>query len=213
MPDTSFARLVSDRVPLIPVLHVDDPNHAEPLLEALVDAGVSILEVTLRSDCALEVIGRMARMESGALVGAGTVTRGAQLAGISDAGAAFGVGPALTADLAAAVKATDLPFLPGACTPSEALFALEQDFSELKFFPADLFGGIGFLDHVRPLYPTLRFCPTGGISDANANDYLALDNVFAVGGAFLAQRSAIAAADWSGIASRARQSVANLRAR
>jgi len=207
-PAPSVAALLADHPRLIPVLHVENPEHAEPLLEALVGAGVMALEVTLRSACALEVIGRMQKMHSGAIVGAGTITRADQLGPVVDAGAQFGVSPALTPRLSEAVQHSGLPFLPGCATPSEVLFAREEGFSELKFFPADLFGGIGFLNHVLPLFPEMRFCPTGGISDANSRDYLALRNVLAVGGAFLAPRNVIEAADWQTIKDKAARSVA-----
>ena len=208
-PASSYpvAALMVGRAKLVPVLHVENADHAEPLLEALVGAGVTTLEVTLRSAAAIEVIGRMRACGGGVLVGAGTITRPGQFAQVADAGAMFAVSPALTSELAEAARASGLPWLPGVCTPSEALFARQQGFHELKFFPADLMGGVGWLKHVDPLFPELRFCPTGGISDANSRDYLALRNCFAVGGAFLAPRELIEAADWKAIAERAKKSV------
>jgi 2-dehydro-3-deoxyphosphogluconate aldolase / (4S)-4-hydroxy-2-oxoglutarate aldolase len=207
LPQQTVSGLMAGHPKLVPVLHVEHAKHAEPLLETLVGAGIMIIEVTLRSACALEVIARMVAMRTPAVIGAGTVTRTEQVAQAVDVGAMFGVSPALTPHLAKVIRDARLPFLPGVCTPSEALMAREAGFSELKFFPADLMGGVGWLNHIYPLYPDLGFCPTGGISDANSRDYLALPNVLAVGGAFLAPRSLIESADWRAISEQASRSV------
>ncbi len=204
----SLVAAIGGRCPLIPVLHVENAAHAEPLAEALVGGGLVVLEVTLRSAAALEVIGRMRKTFPDALVGVGTVTQPEQFARARDAGAQFAVSPALSDRLAAASADVALPFIPGAVTPSEMLIAREHGFRELKFFPADLYGGIAALKHVLPLYPDLRFCPTGGIGDANFLDYLAQRNCFAAGGAWLAPRDRIDAADWADIALRASRAVA-----
>jgi len=202
------AEMIAPHAKLIPVLHVENPDHAEPLLEALVTAGIKILEVTLRSAAGPEVIRRMKKMGSDAVIGAGTVTRPEQLKPVIDAGAVFGVSPALTPALAEAINRSGLPFLPGICTPSESLFAREQGFHEQKFFPADLFGGMNFIKHVEPLWPDVHFCPTGGISDQNSSQYLALPTIFAVGGGFLAPKDLIDKADWKTIHERGKASVA-----
>lgn len=208
MAKTTLSALIGQAAPLIPVLHVENPDHAVPLAEALVGAGVVALEVTLRTEAAVEVIARMRKAVPQAVVGAGTITKPEQLARVRDAGALFAVSPALTERLALASEKVEIPLVPGAVTPSEMLAAREYGFHELKFFPADLMGGTAMVKHVLPLYPDIRFCPTGGISDANVMSYLELPNIFAAGGAWLASRDAIDAADWSGIAERARRSVA-----
>lgn len=208
MAKTTLSALIGQAAPLIPVLHVENPDHAVPLAEALVGAGVVALEVTLRTEAAVEVIARMRKAVPQAVVGAGTITKPEQLARVRDAGALFAVSPALTERLALASEKVEIPLVPGAVTPSEMLAAREYGFQELKFFPADLMGGTAMVKHVLPLYPDIRFCPTGGISDANVMSYLELPNIFAAGGAWLASRDAIDAADWSGIAERARRSVA-----
>ena len=208
MTQYPVAQLIAPHTKLIPVLHVENPDHAEPLLEALVSAGIKILEVTLRSACGPEVIRRMRAMGSDAVIGAGTITKPDQLAIVADAGAQFGVSPALTPALAEMARLSGLPFLPGVCTPSEALAAREYGFFEQKFFPADLMGGIDWINHVEPLFPDLKFCPTGGISDENSSRYLALRNIFAVGGGFLAPRERIAAADWKAIHESGKASIA-----
>ena len=195
--------LLEGRSRIIPVLHVEDADSAEPLLEALVTAGVTMLEVTLRSQAGLEVIRRMSRMNAGAIVGAGTLTRREHFDQVAQAGARFAVSPALTPSLSEAAHACGLPFLPGVATPTEALRAREEGFEELKFFPAELFGAIAWLNHVRPLFPELRFCPTGGVGDGNVREVLAVPNVFATGGAWIASRAEIEARNWAGIGERA----------
>jgi 2-dehydro-3-deoxyphosphogluconate aldolase/(4S)-4-hydroxy-2-oxoglutarate aldolase len=203
----SFASLIANATPLVPVLHVENPDHAEPLLRALTGAGIVALEVTLRTANALKVIERMSRLDGHAVVGAGTITRQGQFEQVKNAGARFVVSPALTPDLAEGAHAAGLPYLPGIATPTEALRARELGFLELKFFPADLMGGVGFLKHVAPLYPELHFCPTGGVSDKNIRDYLSQPNCIAAGGGYLAPRNLIDAADWGAIAAGAVKSV------
>jgi 2-dehydro-3-deoxyphosphogluconate aldolase / (4S)-4-hydroxy-2-oxoglutarate aldolase len=203
----SFQSLISGASRLVPVLHVEKADHAEPLLQALEEAGIVAIEVTLRSAVALQVIEKMRRIARKAIVGAGTVTTPDQFKQVVDAGARFAVSPALTPSLAEAAHAAGLPYLPGVCTPSEALRARELGFTELKFFPADLMGGVGWLKHVYPLYPDLRFCPTGGISDKNVRDYLRLPNCMAAGGAWLAPKDLVDAGRWSDIKERAAISV------
>lgn len=211
MSNYPFADLVGDAPGLIPVLSVANANHAEPLLEALVKAGIRMIEVTLRTESALEVIARMVKVGSTAVVGAGTITREDQFAGCIKAGAKFGVGPAFTLRLAKAAKASGLPFLPGVATPSEALAAREEGFYELKLFPNEFIGAIGWFNHMAPVFPDLRFCPTAGITTDNCKDYLDRPNVFAVGGAFLAPRDLIEAGDWAGVTDRAKRAVDRVR--
>lgn len=210
-PAFPVSALIGDAPQLIPVLHVENADHAEPLLEALVGAGIRMVEVTLRSASALEVIRRMIAVGSPAVIGAGTITRAEQFRPVADSGAKFGVGPAFTTRLADAAHQVNLPFVPGVATPSEALMAREEGFHELKLFPAEYIGGIGWFKHMEPIFQDLRFCPTAGISETNARDFLARPNVFAVGGAFLAPRDLIEAGDWAGIAARSRRTVDNLK--
>ena len=198
---------MGDVPPVVPVLHVENVDHAEPLLAALVEAGIRMVEVTLRSACALDVIKRMVAAGTEAVIGAGTVTTPDQFAKVADAGARFAVSPALTGALAEAAHRENLPYMPGVATPSEALFARAHGFRELKFFPFELAGGVTWLRHVEPLYPDLRFCPTGGIDSRNAREVLDCANVFAVGGAYPCPKPLIDAADWAGIGALARQAV------
>jgi 2-dehydro-3-deoxyphosphogluconate aldolase/(4S)-4-hydroxy-2-oxoglutarate aldolase len=203
----TIASLLTGIAPLIPVLAIERVDDSEPLLEALESAGIGAIEITLRTNAALQVIERMARRAKTAVIGAGTLTRSGQVGQVTDAGAAFAVSPALTPALAEAAKAGAIPFLPGVATPSEVLAARELGFQEMKFFPADLMGGAGWLNHVFPLYPDVRFCPTGGISDSNVSTMLSLKNVFATGGIWLAAPDLIRDRQWSTIATRARASI------
>jgi 2-dehydro-3-deoxyphosphogluconate aldolase/(4S)-4-hydroxy-2-oxoglutarate aldolase len=199
--------LIGEGPALIPVLSVADSAHAEPLLAALVEAGIRMIEVTLRTDSALDVIARMARAGGPAVIGAGTITRPEQFAPVVDAGARFGVGPAFTPRLADAARKSGLRFVPGVATTSEALAARDEGLNELKFFPAELAGGLAWIKHIEPVLPDVRFCPTAGINGDNAASFLARPNIFAVGGAFLAPREMIEAADWDGITANARRAV------
>jgi 2-dehydro-3-deoxyphosphogluconate aldolase/(4S)-4-hydroxy-2-oxoglutarate aldolase len=203
----SLAAILAGAARLIPVLQVETVSHAEPLLRALENAGIAAIEVTLRTANALKVIERMSRAANSAAVGAGTLTRPEQFAQMRDAGAEFAVSPALTPALAEAAHASRLPFVPGVATPSEALAARELGFFELKFFPADLMGGTRWLRHISPLYPDLKFCPTGGISDENVRSYLEVDNVFGAGGVYLAPRNLVETEQWSVIGTQAMRSV------
>lgn len=204
LPAAPLATLLAGRTPLIAILQIDRLEDAPPLLDTLEAAGILAIEVTLRSPQALQAIEVMRRRAARAVIGAGTLTRPAQFAQAREAGARFLVSPGLTPGLAQAAAAAGLPFLPGAATPSEVLTAREHGFTELKFFPAELQGGPAWLRHMQPLVPEVRFCPTGGVSAANLQDYLALPNVFAVGGVFMAPAAAIRDRDWSRIGALAR---------
>ena len=205
------ARDIATRGPLIPVLTITDAAHAAPLAEALVAGGVTVLEVTLRTPAALEAIAEMVRTCPAATVGAGTIRDAGQLAVAIGAGAAFGVSPGTTARLAAAAAESDLPFLPGAATASEAMALADRGFDVVKFFPAAAAGGAATLRAWQAPLPDLRFCPTGGVTLDNAGSYLALSNVACVGGSWVAPADRIAAADWAGIGELARAASEELR--
>ncbi|HUF56593.1 MAG TPA: bifunctional 4-hydroxy-2-oxoglutarate aldolase/2-dehydro-3-deoxy-phosphogluconate aldolase [Thermohalobaculum sp.] len=196
--------------PVVPVLTVEDAEQAVPLAEALVRGGLPALEVTLRTPAALDAIRAMSRVE-GAVVGAGTLLTPRDIEAAVAAGARFGVSPGAPPRLLEAARSAGLPFLPGVATPTEALTAAEQGFEILKFFPAEAAGGAAVLKAwVAPLRH-LRFCPTGGIGAGNAPDYLALPNVLAVGGSWVAPAGPVAAGDWQRVEDLAR-SAARLRA-
>ena len=190
--------------PVIPVLVVDDVAHAVPLAQALVAGGLPVLEVTLRTAAALDVIRAMASVP-GAVVGAGTVLSPQDLALAADAGARFIVSPGLSEPLGAAARASGLPFLPGVATASDIIRALDQGFNRLKFFPATANGGLPALKAMASVFGQVRFCPTGGITEASAPDWLAEPAVACVGGSWIAKRGEM---DWATITARARAAVA-----
>lgn len=173
--------------PVIPVLVVDDVAEARPLAEALVAGGLRVLEVTLRTPAALDVIRHM-NLVPGAIVGAGTVTHAQQLQDARNAGAEFIVSPGLTEPLAKAAIASGLPFLPGVATAGDIMRGLDLGLTHFKFFPAMAAGGIPALKALAAPFHQCRFCPTGGISEANAADWLALDPVLCVGGSWVAPK-------------------------
>jgi 2-dehydro-3-deoxyphosphogluconate aldolase/(4S)-4-hydroxy-2-oxoglutarate aldolase len=183
---------------VIPVIAIDEIEHAVPLARALVAGGIRVLEVTLRTKHGLDAIKAMSAVE-GAIVGVGTLTKPEEFAAARDAGAVFGVSPGLTPALIAAAKSSGLPLLPGVMTPSEVMSAREQGFKQLKLFPAVPAGGIGMLNAIYGPLSDVMFCPTGGISQDTASQFLALKNVACVGGSWLTPKDAIAAGDWQRI--------------
>ena len=190
--------------PIIPVLVVDDASVARPLAEALVAGGLPVLEVTLRTDAALDVIREMAQVEGG-VVGAGTLLTPSDVQAAVEAGAKFGVSPGATDRLLDACEAADLPLLPGAATASEAMALLERGYTVQKFFPAEANGGAPALKAIGAPIPQVRFCPTGGVSLKNAPDYLGLPNVLCAGGSWVAPKDLVAKGDWKAIEELARE--------
>ncbi len=190
--------------PVIPVIAIDAIEHAVPLAQALVAGGIRVLEVTLRTEHGLPAIRAMAEQVPGAIVGVGTLTRPEEFTAARDAGAVFGVSPGLTPRLIEAAKASGLPLLPGVMTPSEVMVAREAGFRELKLFPAVPAGGVGMLNAIAGPLPDVMFCPTGGISQETAPQFLACKNVACVGGSWLTPKDAIKAGDWQRITELAR---------
>jgi 2-dehydro-3-deoxyphosphogluconate aldolase/(4S)-4-hydroxy-2-oxoglutarate aldolase len=175
--------------PVIPVLVIDDAHHARELAEALVAGGLRVLEVTLRTPAAIDAIRRM-NLVPGAIVGAGTVVNQAQLDEARAAGAEFIVSPGLTRELAHAVAATGLPYLPGVATAGEIMRGLDLGLTHFKFFPAEAAGGIKALKALAAPFGQCKFCPTGGITAETAPDWLALEPVLCVGGSWIVPRGA-----------------------
>jgi 2-dehydro-3-deoxyphosphogluconate aldolase/(4S)-4-hydroxy-2-oxoglutarate aldolase len=190
--------------PVIPVLMVDDIAHARPLAEALVAGGLPVLEVTLRSPVALDVITEMAKVP-GAIVGAGTVISSGDLAAALVAGARFVVSPGITAALGSAARTSGVPFLPGVSSASDIIRAQEMGFNRLKFFPAVAAGGLPMLRALTAPFRNVRFCPTGGITLESAPEWLADPAVACVGGSWIAKRGET---DWAAIEARARAAAA-----
>jgi 2-dehydro-3-deoxyphosphogluconate aldolase/(4S)-4-hydroxy-2-oxoglutarate aldolase len=194
--------------PVVPVVVLDDAADAVPLARALVAGGLRAIEVTLRTDAALEAINLIAEHVPDAVVGAGTVTTAVQADGAKAAGARFLVSPGQSQRLLDALEATALPFLAGTATPSDLVALRERGITAAKFFPAEANGGIAALKAIAGPFPEMRFCPTGGIDLTRAANYLTLPNVACVGGTWMVQPSTIAAADWGAVESAARAAAA-----
>ncbi len=192
------------RAPVVPVLVVPDEALAAPLARALSEGGLTIAEVTLRTPAALRVITAMKRAAPDMIVGAGTVLTGADAQASVDAGADFLVAPGMTPRLYAALGTHRALMIPGVATASEAMARQEEGFDFLKLFPAAVAGGVAALKALGGPLPALRFMPTGGVTSANVGEYLALENVVAVGGSWIATPDDMRKGDWAAITGRAR---------
>lgn len=193
------------RAAVVPVLTIADARHAVPLARALCDGGLTVLEVTLRTAAAAEATRAIIAEVPQAIVGLGTLLAPADVDRALALGARFAVSPGATPALLQAAAAAGLPFMPGVATASEAMQAREHGFTVLKFFPAGASGGVALLKSLAAPLPDLAFCPTGGIDARNLGDYLALPNVVAVGGSWIAPAAEVAAGAWSRITERARE--------
>ncbi|MEM6747023.1 MAG: bifunctional 4-hydroxy-2-oxoglutarate aldolase/2-dehydro-3-deoxy-phosphogluconate aldolase [Pseudomonadota bacterium] len=190
---------------VIPVLEVAELSQAAPLARALAAGGLKVVELTLRTDCALDAIAAMKDAAPELTIGMGTIRRLEDVDQSVEAGAAFLVTPGFTPDLLAHVAACAVPALPGAATVGEAMIATEAGFDRLKFFPAEPAGGLPYLKALAGPLPDVKFCPTGGIQVDQVADYIALPNVMCVGGSWVASKAAIAAGDWDAIESNAQR--------
>ena len=190
--------------PVIPVIKLNDLSAAVPLARALAKGGLPAIEITLRTPAAIDAIRLVADEVGEAIVGAGTILSARQYDEAADAGAKFIVSPGTTLELLEAARASSVPFLPGANTPSEIMSMREEGYSVMKFFPAGQSGGADYLKALASPLAGIRFCPTGGISPSNARDYLSLPNVICVGGSWVAPDDLVAKGDWDGIEALAR---------
>jgi 2-dehydro-3-deoxyphosphogluconate aldolase/(4S)-4-hydroxy-2-oxoglutarate aldolase len=193
------------RQPVIPVLKIEDAAAAVPLARALAAGGLPMIEITLRTGAALEAIRRVATEVGTAVVGAGTILNGEQFDEAAKAGSRFIVSPGCSASVFAAAAASDVPLLPGVMTPGEIMTAAEHGLDFLKFFPAEQAGGAVFLKALASPFAGIRFCPTGGVTAANARDYLSLPNVACVGGSWVAPDALVRAGEWAKIEALARE--------
>lgn len=198
--------------PVVPVIVIHTLEQAVPLAKALVAGGVRVLEVTLRTECAVDAIRAIARDVPEAIIGAGTVINPAQLKAVTDAGAQFAISPGLTPSLLTAATAGSIPLIPGISTVSELMLGLDHGLREFKFFPAEANGGVKALKAIAGPFPQVRFCPTGGISPANYRDYLALKSVLCIGGSWLVPNDALESGDYDRITALAREAVAGAKA-
>ncbi len=195
-------------VPVVPVVVLDDLDHAVPVARALVAGGLPVIELTLRTPVALDAIAAIAAEVPEILVGAGTITSPELVLRAVKAGAQFLVSPGTTPGLLREMAWAGVPFLPGTATVSEAMAVLEAGYSEMKFFPAEASGGAAYLKSLASPLPAARFCPTGGITAASAPSYLSLPNVGCVGGSWLTPADALAAGDWDRVAALTREAAA-----
>ena len=194
--------------PVVPVIVINNIDHAVPLAKALVAGGVKVLEVTLRTPVAIEAIRRIAEEVPGSVVGAGTVATEADLNAVTEAGGVFAISPGLTPTLLTAAINGPIALIPGISTASELMFGMEYGLREFKFFPAAAAGGIKMIKSIGGPFPQATFCPTGGISPDNYKEYLSLKNVACVGGSWLAPTDALEQGDWQKITDIARKAIA-----
>ncbi|MCI5968416.1 bifunctional 4-hydroxy-2-oxoglutarate aldolase/2-dehydro-3-deoxy-phosphogluconate aldolase [Helicobacter sp.] len=192
---------------IIPVITIYDLKTSVDLARALVAGGIEILEITLRTKDALEAIRLIANEVPNVVVGAGTVLNAKMLEEAKKAGAKFAISPGLNAIFAKEAKEVDLPLIPGVATASELMLALEFDFRALKFFPAQSAGGVDLLKSLAAPFPSVKFCPTGGINLENMQTYLGLENVLCVGGSWLSPKDLVLAKQWDSISQLARESL------
>ncbi|TQR60399.1 bifunctional 4-hydroxy-2-oxoglutarate aldolase/2-dehydro-3-deoxy-phosphogluconate aldolase [Campylobacter troglodytis] len=195
---------------IIPVVSVDDELEGLNLAKALYEGGIEILELTLRTPKALDILRALIKEFPRITVGAGTVISTNQLQRIKDLGASFAISPGINATLAKKALELDLAFIPGVSSPSDILLALEFELKALKFFPATQIGGVPMLKALNAPFKEVKFCPTGGINLENAKEYLALDNVLCVGGSWLCDKELIRAKKWQELTRLAKKSLAHL---
>ncbi|WRB48461.1 bifunctional 4-hydroxy-2-oxoglutarate aldolase/2-dehydro-3-deoxy-phosphogluconate aldolase [Helicobacter pylori] len=194
--------------PIIPVVVIEDIKDAVPLAQSLAEGGIHIIEVTLRSSCALEAIELIAKNVPEMRVGAGTILNPTQLEQAQNRGAEFLISPGLTIKLLEYAKKKDMPLIPGVSSSSEVMQALELGYSALKFFPAEYCGGVKLLNAFNGPFKGVKFCPTGGISADNMHSYLNLENVLCVGGSWLTPKNLIQNKEWDKITEICKRSLA-----
>ncbi|EQL53245.1 bifunctional 4-hydroxy-2-oxoglutarate aldolase/2-dehydro-3-deoxy-phosphogluconate aldolase [Helicobacter pylori] len=194
--------------PIIPVVVIENIKDAVPLAQSLVEGGIHIIEVTLRSSCALEAIELIAKNVPKMRVGAGTILNPTQLEQAQNRGAEFLISPGLTIKLLEYAKKKDMPLIPGVSSSSEVMQALELGYSALKFFPAEYCGGVKLLNAFNGPFKGVKFCPTGGISADNMHSYLNLENVLCVGGSWLTPKNLIQNKEWDKITEICKRSLA-----
>ncbi|UNH25759.1 bifunctional 4-hydroxy-2-oxoglutarate aldolase/2-dehydro-3-deoxy-phosphogluconate aldolase [Moellerella wisconsensis] len=194
--------------PIVPVIVINELSQAVPLAKALISGGVKVLEVTLRTECAIDAIRLIAQEVPEAIVGAGTVINSKQLQAVTEAGAQFAISPGLTDNLLDTAVKGSIPLIPGISSVSELMLGMNYGLTEFKFFPAEANGGVKALKAIAGPFSQVRFCPTGGISPANYRDYLALDSVLCIGGSWIVPADALQQGDYARITQLAKDAVA-----
>ena len=201
----SFEALIES--PVIPVIVLNEIQLAIPLAEVLINNGLTVIEITLRTEVAIPAIRMISDAFPKAIVGAGTVSTPQQIFLARDSGASFVISPGTSQRMYEAANSSSLPFLPGIATPSEILIAREAGFSMCKFFPSEGLGGVERLEMFSKIFPNMKFCPTGGVSEANLTSYLSLANVPVVAGSWIAPEALILEKDWVEIEARAQRAL------
>lgn len=196
--------------PVMPVMVIQDLENAVPLAKALVAGGIRVLEITLRTAVALEAIRQISQEVPDAIVGAGTILTPEQLKAAEDAGAVFAISPGLTPKLLTAAQSSSIALIPGISSLSELMLGMEYGLDHFKFFPAENAGGVPMLKAIAGPIPQVTFCPTGGISLKNYNEYLSLPNVACVGGSWLAPADAVKNKDWAKVTQLAQEAIAGV---
>lgn len=194
--------------PVVPVLVIENVEDAVPIANAMIEGGIKVLEVTLRTPAAIDVIREISENCPDAIVGAGTVTNAAQLKQVTEAGAKFAISPGLTSDLLDAGNEGSIALIPGIASISELMKGLDKGYTHFKFFPAEASGGVQSLKSIGGPFPDVRFCPTGGINPGNYKDYLSLSNVMCCGGSWLCPDAVVKEKRWQEITRLAAEAVA-----
>lgn len=201
---------IFNRSPIVPVMVINKIEDAVPLANALVAGGISVLEVTLRTPCALEAITKIAKEVPDALVGAGTILNETQLKQAEEAGAQFVITPGATPSLLKAAMAGKIPLIPGVASISEVMTGMSLGYTNFKFFPAEASGGVNALKAFSGPLADIRFCPTGGITPSSYKDYLALKNVDCIGGSWIAPSDAMEQGDWERITQLCKEAISGI---
>jgi 2-dehydro-3-deoxyphosphogluconate aldolase/(4S)-4-hydroxy-2-oxoglutarate aldolase len=196
-----------NKKPILPVIVINSPETAVPLAKALVDGGIRFLEITLRTEHGLDAIRTLRKEVPSACIGAGTVTTPRQFDQCLEAGAEFIISPGLTARMAQHAHSNSTCYLPGIANASDLMLAQEYGLKELKFFPAEQAGGVSMLKALGAPFPDIHFCPTGGINGSNAQQYLELVNVVAVGGSWMCPSELVQTQNWSEITRLCQQAI------
>lgn len=204
------AQSVFARSAIIPVIAIESVDAMLHLADALMQGGIDIFEITLRTDAALDALSEVRKQFPTALCGVGTVLNATMLQQSIDAGAQFAISPGLTPSLAQASMESEIPLIPGVDSASTIMQALEYQFTHLKLFPASVVGGVGALKAYSAVFKDVRFCPTGGVNASNANAYLSLPNVDTVGGSWIVPSTAIKANDFKAITTLTKEALAAL---
>jgi 2-dehydro-3-deoxyphosphogluconate aldolase / (4S)-4-hydroxy-2-oxoglutarate aldolase len=195
--------------PVMPVMVIQNLDDAVPLARALVAGGIKVLEITLRTPVAMEAIRLISQEVKDAIVGVGTIANPQQLLAAEEAGAMFAISPGITPTLLSAAKAGRIALIPGIATLSELMLGMEYGLDHFKFFPAEAAGGVPMLKAIAGPFPQATFCPTGGISPGNYNEYLELPNVACVGGSWLAPQAVVTEKNWAKVTELAQKAVAD----